>query len=201
MWEMRFFSPDPPALAQDPSSALGCAALLLHDDDVYLLGAAAVSNVKLRHRSGTAKLKVRVQRTADGAELWREVFEQRLPIAEALVVRLAEALQVDPARLRPLERAATSEDALAGLAPDDEALRLVPVTKRRRLFRSAGASVEIALVTFPAGVRHSVCLESDSLERVRELRRALLPACPLPPEDYVAACARLGAARPQPAAE
>lgn len=201
MWEMRFFSPDPLVLAIEPAFALGSAPLAVVDEDTYLVGASPIVNAKLRRRATTAKLKLRVERTADGLELWREVFEECLPLGAAFVSRLARALQVERARVQHLESAATVEEALAGFSPDDEALRLVPVAKRRRLFRGADASVELAFVTLPSGVSHSLCLESESLGRLRELRRTLLPTLPASPEDYLAAFARLGAVSPRPPAD
>jgi hypothetical protein len=187
-WECRYFPTTlPPRLGPERlEAALGPPAGPVLDTDVYLLHDDLRSNVKVRRRTSTLKVKLLVDRTPDDFELWRTEVESALPAPAA--ARVVAELAGHAAR-----------DALGGADLDElvellcggrEGVRCVTVTKRRRFYFTEAARLELAEVVVAGRRLHSVAVESPDLAQARALHAELAGADLGPPDNYLTASER-----------
>jgi hypothetical protein len=127
--------------------------------------------LKFRGSAGRLELKSLV-RLEDGCELWRPADSAELPLSGRKISRRF----LEPAGVPGLcadQDRYDRRDLLAALGPM-EMVRQVPVRKRRRKFRLAGASGEWAEFAYPdATSEFGIALESPEIARLRELVPAL----------------------------
>jgi hypothetical protein len=188
-WECRYFPTTlPPRLGSERlEAALGPAVGPVLDTDVYLLHDDLRSNVKVRRRTSTLKVKLLVDRTPDDFELWRTELESALP-APAAAARLVAELA-----------GPTAPDALAGADVDElvellcgggEGVRCITVTKHRRFYFREAARLELAEVVVAGRRLYSVAVESPDLAQSRALHAELAGADLGPPDNYLTASER-----------
>jgi hypothetical protein len=170
VWEARWFASAFPARLSPERLAelFGPPVGPIVDDDVYLLWPAGRSNVKVRRRTGTVKLKALVERLGDGFELWRTEVDSTLPAPRWAAELLAAEVPGGDAA------AATSDvDELLVRLCDGGGVRCVTVTKSRAFFDEGDARIEMASVRLGRDPVVSLAVESPDLAKARSAQAML----------------------------
>lgn len=194
-WELRFITEavaSPLEFAVE-SAGFAAAGPGFEERDVYLLTGSEETNLKVRFRGDTLKLKTLRDRSADHVEHWRTELDVALPAGAEVLERVL-ALLGATADARALGAAASARALTDALAPILPPGRMVAVVKERRLFRDGGCRADVARFTVGARRYASLGLESESaLELRAHLRWIDLPA-PARAQNYM----QLLYARPAP---
>jgi hypothetical protein len=175
IWQCRYFVPElPPRLAHERLEKIftGKRGPFI-ENDVYLIGSDIATNIKIRKRTRTIKIKVLLVRECDGFERWRTELDDVLLPAPAEVWRdVLSRLQVegDDQRLATCSDADQVVDALCRGRTNPAC---VETPKRRVLYAAPEASVEVAEVTIGMTHLHSVEFKSPDLARARAIHNQL----------------------------
>jgi len=200
IWECRFFfSPDLAGYAVDElAERLGLPApppsrATILDRDFYLV-AARTSNVKVRDRLATLKVKTLLVAEPDGFELWRTDAETALPAplaAWARAFRLAGGDAV-AARTGDLEALAAETTAAAAAVSIERRApgSIIEVVKRRNTLDVDGARLETAEVLIGDRGSRSLSFESADLAAARLLKARIDTSGLGEPANYVDILAR-----------
>ena len=164
-WEWRVFG-ERFGAADDRFEAL-TVERVQESDELYLLSAARSATVKIRN--GLMDIKRLRQVNADGLEQWTPVLKAGFPIDAARVGELVAALQVrlpEPARAEY-----TLEELVDELSASSNALRVVPVHKKRARYTVNGCMSEVTEVRADGGATRTIAIESEDPVRLIETVR------------------------------
>jgi hypothetical protein len=194
IWECRYFVENVGAelTRERLERLLGGAEGPFADEDVYIVGRNHDANVKLRQRTRTLKVKVCIERTGDGLELWVTTADWPLPPSRDAWEDALGRLGLDP-DARCLARLLAAGGSIEDVCRSEHELTCVSTSKRRLFFAEEGARVELADVVARDRRFTSVSFESFELARARELREAVGLADVGEPESYVSMVARFRA--------
>ena len=164
-WEWRVFG-ERFGAADDRFEAL-TVERVQESDELYLLSAARSATVKIRN--GLMDIKRLRQVNADGLEQWTPVLKAGFPIDAARVGELVAALQVrlpEPARAEY-----TLEELVDELSASSNALRVVPVHKKRARYTVNGCMSEVTEVLADGRATRTIAIESEDPVRLIETVR------------------------------
>jgi hypothetical protein len=196
-WELRVIAETATAPLEFAVESAGFAAAGpgFQERDVYLLTGSERTNLKVRFRGDTLKLKTLQEAAADHLERWRTELDVGLPAGAEVLERVLLRLGAtgDAAALGSAATAAALTAALAKILSPG---RMVPVVKERRLLRHGSCRADV--VRFTVGPRRYVSLGLESGTAL-ELRTQL-PRINLPPAARRQNYMQLLYARSMPAA-
>ena len=165
-WEWRVFGAD--FGAAEAALAASTPARVEESAELYLLSAAG-ANVKVRHDLVDVKLLREVD--AAGLERWEPVMKAGFPLPAAEVVRVFDALGVDPPVLT--RDAYTLEQFLAGLVEPSDAVRVARVHKRRVRSTLANCMAELTDLEADGRGARTIAVESEDASAVIAALRRL----------------------------
>jgi exopolyphosphatase / guanosine-5'-triphosphate,3'-diphosphate pyrophosphatase len=159
-WEWRVFGEG--FGAADVRFAALTVERIQESDELYLLSAARDATVKIRN--GLMDIKKLRQVNADGLEQWTPVLKVGFPIPAASVGELVAALRI---RLPGLARTEyTLEELVDELSASSDALRVVPVHKKRARYTVNGCMSEVTEVRADGGATRTIAIESEDFVRL-----------------------------------
>jgi exopolyphosphatase/guanosine-5'-triphosphate,3'-diphosphate pyrophosphatase len=180
-WEWRQFGSGFPAI-DARLSAMGAEPR--RSAEIYLVADREDVNVKIRGDQIDVKCRLRVDR---GLERWAPILKIAFPLDRTSIGAVF-ALWNVPAPV--LERSSYTLDAfLHDVIAESPDVRVVGVTKSRRLAPIDGCTVELARLEIDGDPLTTVAIESEDPDKVRELAR-VLDLAGLPNVSYVAALRR-----------
>lgn len=125
-------------------------------EELYLVTELG-GNVKVR--DGLMDVKVLREVGADGLERWEPVMKQAFPLAADDVVRVFEAFALAPPELA--REAYSLDQLLIEVVGPTDAVRVVPVHKRRARYTLAGCMAEVADVVADGRSIRTIAIESE----------------------------------------
>lgn len=167
VWESRYIVPALPARFRPSVMARSyeLVAADVQEPDAYLIAPSPDFNVKLRDRTNTVKVKVRVERAARGLERWRTTIDDRLPMDAAAWHGVLATFGLDASDIR-----------LSAVTSTEQALRLLQVSSRvptvrldktRWLFRDGDSRIDVVCFTMLGRRFGSLGIESADPISVR----------------------------------
>jgi exopolyphosphatase / guanosine-5'-triphosphate,3'-diphosphate pyrophosphatase len=135
----------------------------VHDsDEIYLLSAASIQNVKVR--DNLIDIKTLQHTNADGLEQWMPVMKHGFPLPEAVVRRIFEELHVGAFKLARVEYTLQQllDESIASLP----AMRAVKIHKTRRRYTVEGCMAEATEITAEQKKTRTVAMELEDAARV-----------------------------------
>ena len=177
-WELRFITETVAAPLEFAVESAGFAAAGpgFEERDAYLLTGSEKTNLKVRFRGNTLKLKTLQETAADRVERWRTELDVALPAGAVVIERVLALLGVtgDAVALGSAATASELTDALARILSPG---RMVAVAKQRRLFGGGSCRADVVRFAVGQGRYASLGLESESAVELRaHLRWIELPA-------------------------
>jgi exopolyphosphatase / guanosine-5'-triphosphate,3'-diphosphate pyrophosphatase len=166
-WEWRAFAPDFGA-AKDRLAALGPAEVA-ESDELYLISVAGDDNVKVRN--DVLEQKRLLQVNEDKLEQWLPVLKADFPVSADDIGEVLEALRVTPPALT--KAAYTLDELLDEVVRPSDALRAIPVHKRRERFSLDGWLAEHTDVRSEGASTRTIAVESEDPARVMAAVREL----------------------------
>jgi exopolyphosphatase / guanosine-5'-triphosphate,3'-diphosphate pyrophosphatase len=159
-WEWRAFAPDFGA-AKDRLAALGPAEVA-ESDELYLISVAGDDNVKVRN--DVLEQKHLLQVNEDKLEQWLPVLKADFPVSADDIGEVLEALRVTPPALT--KAAYTLDELFDEVVRLSDALRVIPVHKRRERFSLDGWLAEHTDVRSEGASTRTIAVESEDPARV-----------------------------------
>jgi hypothetical protein len=200
VWETRYFPaqlPDrfvefPLRLPQECKYDITLRKILMgrampfHANDVYIISSDQVRNIKVRRQTGTFKVKLMLDRTADDFELWHIEIECALTDFIKTGSAATSVLKLQPwiGLFSLCKDSHEFSDKLTELYPT----LVMPMRKQGTRYASLGTQLEIAEVEIGGRMISSVSFESPDLEEARALRKILFTESLGPPTNYANLC-------------
>jgi len=193
-WECRYFVDKPPSrFAHEKLKKAFSGADGPHlEEDIYLIGSDIATNIKVRKRTGSIKLKVMLDRKEDGLERWRTELnpELKLPAPAEEWPSLLDRLKIK-GDIQLLSRCKDFDQVVKALCSTDSNLTCVKTSKSRIFYEGSSARIEVAKVTIGTIGLHSVGFESPNLARARAIRDQFLADDLGTPINYMTMCLRI----------
>ncbi|MGC8641782.1 MAG: Ppx/GppA family phosphatase [Isosphaeraceae bacterium] len=170
-WEWRAFGQD----FGDAEERLAAFASdkVQKSEEIYLLGARPVANVKIRDH--LLDIKVLEQVNADGLEQWRPALKAPFPLTARAVAMLRRTLGLPAGS--PADEGMTLERLLADLTAADGPVRAVYVGKARIRYRIQGCLAELTEVIADGSAIHTIAIEDEDPAKVMSAVKAMGLAC------------------------
>lgn len=188
MWECRYFVSEPPLrfTHKEIQKVFACGdSLHSIENDVYFIVSDTAVNIKVRKlEKKPIKVKVMLERKDDDFERWRTEINSELPAPAEVWKEVLARLEVE-ADIQFLSKCSHPGQVIDALVNACSNLTCVETRKRRMLYKTPAARVEVVKVIIGTRVLYSVSFESPNLTHARAIHKKLSADDLGTPKSYV----------------